>query len=75
MLKCLKFGFLLGTLWRNLHMFLDILEFIVESKKLFRENSFENLVSDLQKNYLCVHKTTFRKSAKTKKNEKNIKKV
>ena len=32
-------------LWRNLHMFLDILEFEVVNKKLFRENCFENMVS------------------------------
>ena len=43
-------------------MFLDILEFRVENKKkLFRENCFENVVSDCKKNSLCVNKTTFRK--------------
>ena len=42
-------------------MFLEILEFRVENKKIFRENCFENEVSDFKKNGLCVHKTTFRK--------------
>ena len=52
------------------HVF-KILEFIVENKKiLFRENCFENVVSDLKKNVLCVHTTTFRKIAKTKKKQK-----
>ena len=36
----------LRTLWRNLHMFLDILEFTVANQKLFRKNYFENMVSD-----------------------------
>ena len=40
-----------------------------KQKKLFWENCFENVVSDLKKNGLCVHKTTFRKSAETKKNK------
>ena len=41
-----------------------------EQKKVFRENCFANVVSDLKKNGLCVHKTTFRKKgAKTKKNK------
>ena len=43
------------------------LEFRVENKKkLFRENCFENVVSDVKKNGLCVHKTTFRKKCKNK---------
>ena len=49
------------------------IHFGVYSRKqqiLFRENCFENVVSNLKKNVLCVHKTTFRKSAKTKKNRK-----
>ena len=37
---------------------------------MFRESCFENVVSNLCKNGLCVHKTTLEKSAKTKK-EKN----
>ena len=54
-------------------MFLDILEFIVENKKtIFRENCHENVVSDLKKMSLCVHKTTFRKKCK-KQNRKNPK--
>ena len=32
-----------------------------KQKKIFRENCFENVVSYLKKNVLCVHKTTFRK--------------
>ena len=40
----------LCTLWRILNMFLDIFEFTVENKtKLFRENCFENVVSDVNK--------------------------
>ena len=59
-------------------MFLNILEFLVENKKkLLMENCSENVVSDLKKNVLCVHKTTFRekKNKKNKnktKNKKNI---
>ena len=46
-------------------MFLDILELVEENKKkLFKENCDENVVSDLKKNGLCVHKTTFRKKYK-----------
>ena len=54
-------------------MFLNILEFIVQTKKIFRENCFENEVSDLKKNVLCVHKTTFKKSERTKKFKKTMK--
>ena len=32
-----------------------------KQKKMSRENGFENVVSDLTKNCLCVHKSTFRK--------------
>ena len=35
----------LRTLWRNLHMFLEILEFRVDNKKSVQGNYFENLVS------------------------------
>ena len=36
-----------------------------KQKNIFRENCFENIVSDLKnKNGLCVHKTNLRKSAK-----------
>ena len=38
-------------------------------QKIFRENCNENVVSDWKKNVLCVHKTTFRKSSKTKKKQ------
>ena len=41
-----------------------------KQKKLFRENGFENVVSDLKENSLCVQKTTFRK--KWKKFKKNF---
>ena len=44
--------------------FKNILGF-TEGKKMFRENCFENMVSDLLKISLIVHKTTFRKSTKT----------
>ena len=45
----------LHSLWRNWHKFLDILELEVENKKkYFRENSLENVVSDLWKNGICV---------------------
>ena len=33
---------------------------------MVRKNCFENVVSDLKKNGLCVHKTTFRKKYKKK---------
>ena len=47
------------------HVFFVILEFIIENKtKIFRENWFANVVSDLKKNYLCVQKTNFRKKFK-----------
>ena len=39
-----------------------------KQKKIFRENCFENLFSDLKKYVLCVHTTTFRKNAKKNKN-------
>ena len=42
----------LRTLWRILHIFLDILEFTVEIlKKIFKENCFENVVSDSNKKW------------------------
>ena len=42
-------------MWRNLHMFLDILELRIENKKLiFRENCFENVVSDVWKKNVFV---------------------
>ena len=42
----------LRTLWRILHMFLDILKFTVENKKkLLRENCFENVVSEFNKKW------------------------
>ena len=59
----------MGSKWRlrNLHMLLEILEFIVETKKkLFKENCFENVVSDLKENELSVHKTTLKQNAKKK---------
>ena len=37
----------LRTLWRNLHIFKDILKFSIENKKIFRENCFENVVSEI----------------------------
>ena len=37
----------LCTFWCNSHIFLDILELIVENKKMSRENRLENEVSDL----------------------------
>ena len=40
----------LRTFWHNLHMFFDIIDFRVENnKKLFWENCFENLVSEIHK--------------------------
>ena len=55
-----------------LNMCLDVLEFEIQNKqKMFRENCFENLVSDWWKNEICVHKTTFRKKCKNKKKPKN----
>ena len=48
-------------------MFLDIFEFTVENKKMFRENCFENEVSNLTKNSLYVHKTILEKMQKMKK--------
>ena len=57
-------------------MCLDILKFTVENKKkLFRENGFENVVSDLKKKmvYLSL-KILLEKSSKTRKN-KNKKKT
>ena len=64
--KCFKFGcpwgkfWPLRTLWRNLHMVLDILELTKEEKKEKKGNCFKNVVSDLWTNCLCVHKTTFK---------------
>ena len=44
----------LCNLWLQIQMFLDILEFRIENKKKFRENCFENLVSDLlKKTFMC----------------------
>ena len=37
---------------------------------MYSENSLENVVSDETKNYLCVHKRTFRKKCKIKRNQK-----
>ena len=38
----------LHNLWRQIHMFLDILEFRIENKKKYLEkNCFGNVVSDL----------------------------
>ena len=56
--KLVKFGLSWGTFWplrtlgRNLRIFLDNLKFRVENEtKLFRENCFENVVSEIyQKN-------------------------
>ena len=43
----------LHNLWRQIYMFLDILEFKVENKKkVFRKNWFGNVVSGLSKNGL-----------------------
>ena len=43
----------LHNLWRQIHMFLDILEFRIENKKeLFRKKWFGNVISDLLKNGL-----------------------
>ena len=41
---------------------------------MFRENCFENVVSDLKNNNLCVHNTTFKKKWEIKKKKKNKKK-
>ena len=57
-------------------MFLDILEFREENKKkLFRENGFKNMVLDLKKNVVCVHKTILEKSEKQKKIKTNTMKT
>ena len=53
-------------------MFLDILEFRIENKKYFRENCFENVVSDLwKKKSLYVHKSDFRRKVQKLKTTKN----
>ena len=44
----------------------NILEFIQENKKKFKENCFENVISDLKENPMCPP-NYFKKSAKTKK--------
>ena len=55
-------------------MYLDILEFRIENKNNYLGKTvFENVVSDLMKNGLSVHKTTFRKKYK-KQNKKLIEK-
>ena len=53
-------------------MFLDILELTVENKKkLFRENCFENLFSDVNNKWFISPQNYFlEKSAKTKKTNK-----
>ena len=48
----------------------ELHEFTVKKRQMLRKNCFENLVSNLCKNGLCVHKTTLEKSAKTKKKKK-----
>ena len=61
----------LRTLWRNLHMFLDILEFWLENQNIFRENCFEKMVSDWWKNVLT--KLFWEESApKNKKKHKSV---
>ena len=57
-------------------MFLGILDFIVENKKNYLKKTVKKTWSQIyNKNYLCVHKTTFRKNLKqkTKKNMKTFK--
>ena len=49
------------TLWHNLHMFLDILEFTVKNKKIFRENCFDNVVSHLWKELFVCTQNYFKK--------------
>ena len=54
-------------------MFLDILEVRIEkNKKIFRENGFANVVSDLcEKAYVSTKLLLEKKSSKTKQKTKN----
>ena len=45
-------------------MCLDILEFKIENKKIFRENWLKNVVQICGEKILCVHKRDFRKKFK-----------
>ena len=45
-----------------------------KQKNIFRDNCLENVVSDLKKNVICVHKTTFREMCKNKQKNKIKKK-
>ena len=69
-LKCLKFWLSWGkkwtlrTLWRILHMFLDILEFTVENKKKIIENCYKNIVSDVKKEWPKCPQNYFKKVQK-----------
>ena len=63
---------LLRTLWRILHMFLDILEFTEENKKDCLGKTVLKMWSQkLTRNGLKVHKTTSRKKCKNLKINKN----
>ena len=55
-------------------MFLGILEFLVENKKkLFRENCFENVVSDLKEKWPMCPKNYFKKKVQKKTTKKQRK--
>ena len=57
----------LRTLWRNLNMFIDILDFGKQKKvKKIRKKGFEKVISDLCKNGPDVHKNTFNKKLQKK---------
>ena len=61
---------LLRSLWCILHVFLNILELRIENKtQIFRENYFENVVSDLwgETTYAST-KLILEKSSQTKNN-------
>ena len=64
-MKCLKFGLSWGNndfVTQFTQVFRQFGVNCRKQKKKFRENCFENMVSNLpKKNCLCVHKTTFRK--------------